>query len=228
MPPTHLPEGVVNRYEYDQLGNFVMPDPTSVHTYFNDFNTFTAGDWTITQVGSPTNVITSGDGGVLLVTNGGTDDDHGYYQLVGPGFTFESGKQFWFRARFKLSDVTLSDFLMGLYLLDTTPIASAPADGVYFSKLSGSAVLNGLIAKTAGGTTTTAVATLVNDTYVEVGMYYDGSETFKYWLNNAPAGVAAITNLPTVPLSVSFVLQNGEGAAKNMSIDYILAAKERG
>ena len=119
MATTNLPDGVTNVIDSVTLGTYVAPDPTAVHAFFNDFNTYAAGDWTITNVGSGTLALTAGDGGLLLVTNGAADDDHVYAQVVAPGFTFEANKACWFKARFKVSDATQSDVLIGMYLLDT-------------------------------------------------------------------------------------------------------------
>jgi hypothetical protein len=41
--------------------------PTST-LYENDFNTYVAGDWTITVVGTSTPALVAGDGGILGIT----------------------------------------------------------------------------------------------------------------------------------------------------------------
>lgn len=227
MTTTNLIGGVTNVPETVTMGAFVAPDPSALHVFFNDFDTYAAGDWTIGDVGTSTVALASGDGGILTIETGALDDNHSYFQTAAASFTFEAGKAFWYKARFKLDEVIQSDVLMGLYLIDASPIASAPTDGVWFSKLDGSTTLNAIQAKSGGSVVTTAITTMVADTYVTVGFYYDGASSFKYFLNDVVVGSAAATNLPTVPLAVSFVIQAGEAAEKTLSIDYILAAKER-
>lgn len=65
------------------------------------------------------------------------------------------------------------------------------------------------------------------------GFYYNGVDAVYYYAgtnskNPTLLGKSAITNLPDdEALTVSFGLQNGEAVAKTMSVDYILASKER-
>src|SRR5688500_1063539 len=95
--PARFPSGVTTVESTDPLGQFGLPDPTKWHTYFNDFDTFVAGDWTITTTeagaGSATEALTDADGGVLLVTNDAADNDADFFQKVGESFLLASGKR---------------------------------------------------------------------------------------------------------------------------------------
>jgi hypothetical protein len=207
-------------------------NPEDYYEYFNDFTKptdYDTNDWTLTTVeagaGSATEAIGNLAGGVLVVTNDAADDDSDFFQSTKEVFKFVSGKKLYFAMRFKISDVTQSDFVAGLQITDTTPLAVT--DGIYFRKDDGDAFLDFVVIKDSSATTKTAVATLTNDTYVKVAFYYDGSEMAIY-VNDVAVGDCALTNVPDdEELAISFGIQNGEAVAKILSVDYIRALVER-
>lgn len=202
----------------------------SAHVYFDDFDTYTAADWTITTVeagaGSATEALANEDGGVLLITNDAADNDSDFFQKVGESFRFQVGHRLWFGARLKVSDATESDWVMGLQITDTTPLAVS--DGVYFRKDDGDTQIDFVVVKDGTATTVTSVGLNVTDTYVVLGFTYDGVGKIVPYVNGAAGAAVAATNLPDdEDLTVSFGIQNGAAAAKSMSVDYVYAAKER-
>jgi hypothetical protein len=231
--PVRFPGGVTNAAPDGPLAQFGLPDPSSWHVFFDDFDRFVVGDWTITTTeagaGSATEALTDADGGALLITNDAADNDADFFQKVGESFLLASGKRAVFKARFKVSDATQSDFVMGLQVTDTTPLDAT--DGVYFMKDDGDANLDIYCRKdaTTGSTSATAIHTVVSDTFLEVAWAYDGKGGLKYFVDGVHKGTldASATYLPDTELTVSFGIQNGEAVAKTMTVDYILAAKER-
>lgn len=230
MSTTRFPSGVTNVAKSSTLGMAGMPDPTKFHTFFDDFDRFVAADWTITTTeagaGDASEALANVDGGVLLITNDAADNDADFFQKVGESFKFEAGKKLWFKARFKVSDATQSDFVMGLQITDTTPLDVT--DGVFFQKDDGDASLDFHVEKNNTATSASAIHTVVSDTWLSVGFYYDGVSEVQYFVNDVKLGTSATTNLPDdEELTISFGIQNGEAVAKTMSVDYILAVKER-
>ena len=232
MPATNFTKGVNNVTAQSILGQMIQLDPAQMHTYFNDFDAYAAADWTVTETqAGATQALTNVDGGVLLLTNSAADDDLNALQKVGESFKFEAGKKLFFKARFAVSDATQSDFVIGLQITDTTPLAVT--DGVYFRKDDGDANLDFVVVKDSTASTATAIATVVAATYLTVGFYYNGVNEVVYAAStnsNNPTvlGKLATTNLPNdEELTISFGIQNGEAVAKTMSVDYIFAAKER-
>lgn len=228
--PVRYPNGVTTVGKTDPLGMFGLPDPTGWHVFFDDFDRFVASNWTITTTeagnGSATEALADEDGGVLLVTNDDADDDADFFQKDGESFLFEAGKRLFFKARFKVSDATDSDVVMGLQITDTTPLAVS--DGVFFQKDDGDTSLDFHVQKNSTASSATGIATLANDTYVTVAFYYDGKSEIAYFVDGVHVGTLPITNLPDDEvLTISFGIQNGAAAAKSMSVDYIFAAKER-
>lgn len=229
---TNFPYGVNNITAQNILGQLTQPDFTQTHTYFNDFDTYTAAEWTVTETqAGATQALANVDGGVLLLTNSAADNDLNALQKVGESFKFEAGKKLFFKARFAVSDATESDFIIGLQITDSTPLAVT--DGVYFRKDDGDANLDFVVVKDSTASTATAITTVANNTYLTVGFYYNGVNEIVYagsTNNNNPTilGKLDITNLPDdEELTISFGIQNGEAVAKTMSIDYIFVSKER-
>jgi hypothetical protein len=226
--PTRFPVGVTNSAPGTNTGMYGLPDPSSWHQYFDDFDTYLAGQWTITAVGAGTTALTDIDGGAILLTNAAADDDSRFHQKVGEGFLMTAGKPAIFKARFKVSDATQSDLVIGLQVTDTTPLDAT--DGIYFIKADGSTSLSAVCRKnaTTGSTSLTAV-TLANDTFVTVGWYYDGKASVAVFVDDAQVGTldGSSAYLPDTELTVSFGIQNGEAVAKTMTVDFILASESR-
>lgn len=227
---TRFPNGVTNVADNALFADMVQPDPTKFHTYFNDFDTYTAGDWVVTETqAAATQALTAGDGGLLLLTNTAADDDLVALQKTPAAFTFTAGKKTFFSCRFKVSDATQSDVVIGLQVVDTTPLDVT--DGVYFLKADGSTAISVICRKnaTTGSTSASSIATLANDTYIELGFAYDGEGKVFYEVNGNVVGSldASSAYLPDTDCTVSFAIQNGEAVAKTMTVDYIFVAKER-
>lgn len=234
---TLYPNGIVNAdpNTFAAITNLRMDDPTKFVYYFEDFAErfnpsqvlATGQDWTITEVGTPTEALTDVVGGALLLTNSGADNDSVFLNLLVEPFQWASDKEMWFAARFKMDDVTQSDFVMGLQISDTTPL-DVP-DGIFFLGIDEQATIDFLIEKDNTATTLADVVTLVDDTEVELAFHYDGLGTFNVYADDALIGsTTVLTNAPDDELlTISFGIQNGEAAINAMEIDYILAVVER-
>ena len=228
---THFTSGVTNVGTDSTLGKLKAPAPHKYHTYFNDFDTYLASDWTITTTedgtGSATEALADGDGGLLLVTNAAGDNDHDFFQLVKEGYKYEAGKQLAFNIRFKTNDATQTDIVAGLQLTDTSPLDVT--DGIFFLKADGAATISFIVEKNSTQTTLTLPNSLADDTFMTLGFLYDpNTQKFRVFQNNVLAGTVVSTNAPDdEELTVSFGIQNGAAAAKTLTVDYIGASKER-
>ena len=228
---THFTSGVTNVSSDGSLGKLKAPAPHKYHSYFNDFDTYLASDWTITTTedgtGSATEALADGDGGILLVTNAAGDNDHDFFQLVKEGFKYESGKQLAFHIRFKSNDATQSDIVAGLQLTDTSPLDVT--DGIFFLKSDGAATISFIVEKNSTQSTLTLPNSLADDTFMSLGFVYDPKDQkFHVYQDNVLAGTVVNTNAPDdEELTVSFGIQNGAAAAKTLSVDYVGAHKER-
>jgi hypothetical protein len=200
-------------------------DPTRHHNYMEDFDYYLAADWVVTEVGVATQVLADADGGVLLITNAAADDNSSFQQKAAECLTIEASRKAYFRARLAVSDATQSDFVAGMQILDTTPLAVS--DGVWFQKDDADASLDIHHAIGSVQTDALAIATVVDDVFLTMEWYWDGISRFYYGVDGVPLGFLEPANFVTTELTVSFGIQNGEAVAKNMSVDYMFFAKER-
>lgn len=232
---TRLPNGLSTDVDSGPFADFAEPRWNRYHVWFDDFDNYTAASWVVTEtLAGATQGVTSGDGGILALVNSAADDDLNSIQWAGgagavtPSFTFDSTKDMFIATRFKVDDATQSDVLIGLAIADTTPIASLPANGIFFLKSDDAASL--IVSLRASGTSTSlTVGTLSNDTYVDVAFVYNSTlGRWQVFLNNAlVATTTTLTNAPSAALAPTITLQNGSAAARTLSVDWLFVAKQR-
>ena len=225
--------GNTDATEYKKNQPMFQPYPSdqTFYGYFNDFMTYNSGDWTVTTTeagtGSASEAVTSSGGGAFLLTNAAGDNDLDFLQLKGEAFRLSASKKAYFSARFKVSDATQSDFVMGVHITDTTPLDVT--DGIFFISADGAATLDFQVEKDNTATTTSSVATMANDTFITTSWFIDPDRDALYYsINNGTPLKSVATNLPNdEDLTISFGIQNGEAVAKTMTIDYITMMVER-
>ena len=236
--PTHFPNGISNRTKGHPLFNYPYLDPSKYYTYFDDFFEYHSGIYTITTTeagsGNASEAITAGAGGQLLITNDNADNDLDFFQLKGEAFKFDSTKRMFFSSRFKVSDATQSDLVMGLQITDTTSLDVT--DGIFFIKGDADTQPDFIIEKDNSSTLSVLeMNAIADDTFVTLSFEYDpldvatGGAVFRVYQDNVQVGeITGTTNAPDdEDLTISFGIQNGEAVAKTMTIDFILAAVER-
>ena len=228
MSVTRLPSGLSTRKSTDPLGSYTAPDPTDEHRFFDDFNFYTSGNWTLTAVGTSTAALAAGDGGLLALTTGTTSSDSASIQKITEGFTFETGKSAWFKVRLKVSALT-SVIVAGLQITDTTP--EDVTDGIYFLSTATTGALTLLVRRNATtGSTSVSAGTLVADTFTDLAWYWDGKDTVSAYqdgvLKGSVSGVAA-SYLPDAATTISLAARTTTAAAKTATVDYFFASKSR-
>jgi len=227
---SRFPNGIATNEIQQNLGQYILPDITSAHTFFDDFDnlpTGTSTGWNITETqGGATQALGNEDGGTVILTNSAADDDVNQIQRVNESFLFETGKQLWFKSRFKVDDATQSELAVGLQITNADG-TGAVTDGVFFRKSDADLTLQLVVVKDSTETVTD-VLEMADDTYVTVGYYYDGFDKITIYSGNEDTGKSVTTNLPDdEELSPIIVIKNGEAVIKVLRDDYILASKER-
>ena len=217
-------------YSHQPAGN----DPDYV-SYFNDFkdpgnDLDVTNDWTVTTTeagaGSATEAITAGArAGELAITNDDADNDLDSIQHKNESWSLTSGKKLWFETRIKIEDADTEDAFIGLAITDTTPLDAS--DAVGFRVETTDASLQCECTKNSTTTQKDSEQDLSDDTYVKLGIYYNGSSTVYFYVDRTL--VATIeTNLPDDEnLCITFHHQNGDAAADAMTIDYVKVVMER-
>ncbi len=158
------------------------------------------------------------NGGTLVLTTLTAENDAASLQSVAEVFTFAAGKEAYFEARFKIGEATQSDFVMGLQVRDTTPLAVS--DGVFFQKDDGDALLDLHSCAASVCADATGIHTVVDATYMKLSFFYDGLTTITYAVDNVIKGTMTATPA-TTELTVSFAVHAGSGAADVLTVDYI-------
>lgn len=236
--PSRFPNGLTNVAPNATFGQLGLPDPTTYHTFFDDFDKYVAADWTITDTGVATHALTDADGGVLLLTNASADNNSSFYNKVGESFLPTSDKKLFFKARFAVSDATQSDWIIGLAIKDTTPVAAGGdgvTDGIFFQKDDGDTNIDFYVQKdtTTGQLISTAIATAAAaGTFMTLAFYFDGARYVYLSLDGSNLATIDLTEtlatyLPDTELTLLFGIVNGEAVAKTLSVDYLFVAQER-
>ena len=236
--PVRFPQGVSTGAKGNALFNYPAPDPSKVFTYWNDFDNYVAGDWTVSVVGTtPTAAMTDGAFGRLLLTTTGADNDGIQLQKVGEAFLPIAGKKMWFKTKFQVSDATQSDFLFGIAVTDTAAIAASGdgvTDGIFFQKddASTSVTLYAQKDTTTGQTSAASVATVADGVDIELGFEFDGVSAIKYFVDGVHKGTLSLTTTPSAYLPdtetrVTMAFLTGAAAVITAKVDYIFAAIER-
>ena len=139
-----------------------------------------------------------------------------------------------FSARFKTNDATQSEIVMGLQITDTTPLDVT--DGIFFLKIDGDTQPDLIIEKdNSSSLSVLEMNAMEDDTFVTLSFEYDpldvatGGAVFRAYQDDVQVGeITSTTNAPDdEELTISFGIQNGEAAAKTLTIDFILVAVER-
>ena len=229
--PTRFSNGVSTNDAQYLFGNYPFPSPfttsgsinTGVAEYANDFVS-TVAEYTITG-SSSTFALTAGNGGLAVLTPGGTTTATAAYKTAS-NVAFVAGNQLWFNARFKASAVSgTKAFYVGLRA------GSSANDGLWFSKAASSTSVN--LVSVVGSTTTTlvtGVATAAADTYLNLGLYYNGTDLLVFSDDVMVARVSAPTigssGTTLTDANLGTVMQITPTATDTLTVDYIAASTE--
>ena len=242
--PTRFPAGTTNVDKFKQFGSIQMPDPQRFHLFVEDWDRYVATDYTLTETqAGATQALANGDGGLMLFTNSAANADVCSLQKVGESFIFEDKMAIFGKVRFQVSDATLSDALCGLAVTDTSPIASAPSDGIYFLKSTAQTGVVFRVGKASSYTVSASILTMANATNYTLGFACNGVQysvngVLSYVFNlfagtdhNPPFITklyVPVTNTPTAQtMTPTLSLQNGAAAAKTLTSDYMVFGKSR-
>jgi hypothetical protein len=197
---------------YDLQHHDCQPDAT-------DPLGFTA---TVVEAGSGTTEWTASDTerGASTITCAANEDDGGSYQLLGESVLLDSGNWVYFRIKASINDVDQTDFFAGFAITDTA-ILGGVTDRIGFQSVDGDAGLDFLVEKDSTETLTEDVATLADDTVVDLEFVWDGAaeSLYTYVDGSLTSTQTATTNLPNdelLRLSVEFL--TGEAVANTMTI----------
>jgi len=195
--------------------------------YENDFFTYAAGDWTVTETDAgATEALSDEVGGVLLLTNTATENDVLGMQLGAEAFLLAGGKNIYFETRFKASEATNMDWLVGLCDTDTGLPMAAVSDGIYFVKDDGGTGINCGCSTGSVESIEASAATFEADTYITLGFKVIGTSKVEFWKDGSKL-TEITTNIPTAELRLSIAIGAGSTDARTANVDYVKAAQQR-
>lgn len=159
-------------------------------------------------------------GTVVKFTNGAGDNNYYYYFSVKEQARLRAGKGLWFRTRFKILDVDQVDMFIGLCTrLGAGNLFDNRVDSMGFYLADGSASLAAEARKNSVATTSTGLATLTDDSYIEVAFSIVGTTYLRLYVNKAFIGTIS-TNLPDdEEMAFCFGARNGQAVANAMSVN---------
>lgn len=196
-----------------------------VNTPFDGADTPAA--YTVTLVeggaGETTLALKGGaDGGTLLITTDAAENDGANIQAKGEAFKPGTTNQVYFGARFKISEATQSDFLVGLCITDTD-LLGAMTDGIYFRKIDGSTTMALVLEKDSTETSTSFGTAIAADTWYVLEFLWDGTAV-NWWVDGVQQTAPAVTNLPNDEwLTPSVHVLAGTTSAITAEVDWIRA-----
>lgn len=245
---TRFPNGITNQGENTIFGG-QLPFPVNLgqRVFEDDFYTFTAAQWTVTetQAGATQAIANPGNGGLIALVNTAADNDLNAIQRVAAGVTAESWgpldptKRLWARFQIGCSENNLADFVAGLQITDATPLAVS--DGIYFRKSEGTTTIALVAAKdnvenqlaVGAALNSTVSAAGVQANFMTLDFFWDGLGLTNGRLYAAYQGTVIGNSTPGAAsfcddeaLTLSFAVQNGSAAARTMWIDRALVIQE--
>ena len=217
---------------YDAIGSGVIKYVNNFVYWSVDDTTHDPAEWTNTIVeagaGDSTANLTDLTGGALLITTAAQAAD-GYSMQLGHASTgagecvqLDYGMPCYFGIRFAINDVSETGFLAGMCSTDTALLAGIAGDGgVYFRSTNAVSTVS-FVTENATVEGDTIIATLLDDVYMTLEWYYDGSVVYAYVNGQLMASTARTdASFPTGALRLSIEFIVNEGAADTCVIDWV-------
>jgi len=207
-----------------------------------------SGKFEVVGTNADIDVIDDEINGVIYLAGSGADNDSSFLKSnVLYDLTMNNGKRFWFETRVKSVDVSLDHSLVAGLGEPAFCTAEGLADGgatvidedfVGFAAFTDATNMGGIDAiYNEGGSGTTSVEadvhTPVDDTYVKLGLRFDGKKTLTYYVNGAVVCTVDVDDLSgnslTNPLCVFVGMKDNEvsGFTAVMQLDWIRFACEK-
>lgn len=216
---------------------FVQQHPAGkISFFFEDFHTYVADAWTVTEVGTSLQKVLDARNGILSLISGASENDGSNLQLggsaddetIGNSFLPASGKNMWFECSIASAAWTQHELFVGLHIQDTSVAESRGSDYIGFRSTDGSAVVD---VQAAAGSVASVVASVLTPsdsatTFYKLGFKVTSLDKIEFYVNDAL--IATITGtIPTTAMKLTIAHTAGEAVAKTLNIDYIYMAQDR-
>lgn len=183
---------------------------------WTNYDASTGGEYTLTQSTAGSAAISTTMPGVLSIDSGSTTVVQGAnIQRLKTAFVPAANKSLWaeFKVKYTGVDNLNVETFIGLAASDTSIIAASAQstnNRIGWGSVTDDGVLLFQSDKASTGTTA-AATTIVSDTWVTLGFFYNGvADTLQQFINGVATGTAiATTYIPKVVVYPSFVCQSG-------------------
>lgn len=228
----HLAGAIVSIDKDAHLRRLIAARGGNVLTYEDRFinSGLAAADaplgWTVTltETGGGESTITKPDGvdGGLLFTTDAFENDGISAQLKGESFKLNANcRALYFYAKFRASEATQIDWLIGLCITDTDLLGGL-SDGIYFEKLDGGTGVSCVTEKNSTETQTDAIHTFAAATDVEVEFYYDADEAAVEFFVDGVSKAKHTTNIvDDEDLTPSVEVLAGDANARTLTLKHL-------
>lgn len=231
-------EGIGTVGADDPFRALTVPDPTKWAVWFDDFLDYDVaqGDtkYTLSQSGGTDSV--AGPTGVLSLTLGGSDNQYAHLYLTSAPFQTNSKKLIW-ECRCKVQKgsggtINAEEVFVGLASVQTTTnfmaadgLSRTMDDAMGFISYDATLNIDAIQGENDVFSTEAAAAVYADDTWMKLGGYYDGAQTFFYKDDGLVATLTA--NEPTSVVTPTMYVKAGEAKAKVLLVDYFAVFAER-
>lgn len=214
-------------------------DPTRWAVWFDDYLAYdkTQGNaaYTLTNTNGVDTIL--GPTGILTITLGGADNDLAQVYLTDGAFATVAGKKLVWEARVKVNKgaggtigqeevfVGLSSVQTGTNFMDAGGLIRTMNESMGFLSFDATANVNCIQGQADSVSTEAAAFAYADDTWMVLGCYYDGVQTYFYKDDVLEATLT--DNEPTSVVTPMLYIKAGAGHAKILSADYFLVATER-
>ena len=213
---------------YDAIGDGVVKHEENFAAWPKDDTTGDPTEWVATMkeagTGVTTTVITDRAGGALLITTAAGENDGVNMQLgqaAGESVKLEGSYPLYCGIRLAINDADQTDLFFGVGVTDTD-WSGGLTDGMYFASEDATAVLSFVTEKNSVASTT-AVGTLVDDTFLTMEFWFDGTSVYSYvngvQVASMAASAATFPNDEELRLTLEFL--TGEGTANTCTVEWL-------
>ena len=200
--------------------------------------TANAGEWLVTFTTAATTatveLITIADaevGGVLSITTGTTDNDFVSMQLNGEAFAVTANKRIDFEARFKITDVSETDWFIGLATTDvtgTSPILAGVNDSIGFQCPDSTGDIDYVLEDDTTDSGADTTKNLTDDTFVVVRFEVNGTGSTSFYVDGAHIATTTTGQVDAgAALTPTIEIRNDGAAVQTIEVDYIMVAQDR-
>lgn len=218
--------------------------PMPAFWFFEDFMRYDGivdtGAMDFVAISSGTLATQAANGGWARISAVATTDDTGGQLQASAAHVLTDGKQVVFKARTQLNETTStngateSEWYLGLLPVDTSIVASFPADGIYFSKADGGTAIQAIVRVAGANVLAVTIANTADKSVHTYGIGITPNGTTSSVVFTIDGAVVArsdaVASLPagTVILTPSVAFQTGDATGtKFLDVDYLGSYQQR-